>query len=126
MRLALYACLVILLSQTAIADTPKVAPEGSFWDTSPGFEFPGAKKPKELRRSLSGIACPSESNGPRRCIAAFDEGSEARYAIIEGTRLTPEPDRISLLVGNGELDAEGAATEGGFTYVTGSYFRHRG
>src|SRR5262245_19084803 len=109
MRAALYACLAILIAQPAVAKMPERAPEGPFWDTSPGFDFPDADKPKKLRRSLSGIACPSELSGPRRCIAVFDEGGEARYAIIDGTRLVPQPERIVLLAGNGELDAEGAA-----------------
>ena len=52
-----------------------------------------------------GIACSSESNGPRHCIAVFDEGGEARHAIIDGERLIPQPERIVLLTGNGELDA---------------------
>jgi len=125
MRAALYACLAILVALPAAADTPKVTPEGPVWDTSPGFAFPGADKPKKLRRSLSGIACPSESNGPRRCIAVFDEGGEARYAMIDGTRVIPQPERIVLLAGNGELDAEGAASDGGFAYVTGSHSRKR-
>jgi uncharacterized protein DUF3616 len=125
MRAALYACLAILVALPAAADTPKVTPEGPVWDTSPGFAFPGADKPKKLRRSLSGIACPSESNGPRRCIAVFDEGGEARYAMIDGIRVIPQPERIVLLAGNGELDAEGAASDGGFAYVTGSHSRKR-
>ncbi|MFL5280152.1 MAG: DUF3616 domain-containing protein [Rhodopila sp.] len=125
MRATLYACLAVLLALPAAADSPKVTPEGPVWDTSPGFAFPGADKPKKLRRSLSGIACPSESNEPRHCIAVFDEGGEARYAIIDGTRFTPQPERILLLAGNGELDAEGAASHGGFAYVTGSHSRKR-
>ena len=46
MRPALYACLAILLALPAAAEMPKVAPEGPIWDTSPGFAFPGADKPK--------------------------------------------------------------------------------
>jgi hypothetical protein len=64
-------------------------------------------------------------SNPRRCIAVFDEGGEARYAIIDGTRLVPQPERIVLLAGKGELDAEGAAHDGRFVYVTGSHSRKR-
>jgi hypothetical protein len=71
MRAALYACLIVFLAAPADAKMPEVAPEGPVWDTSPGFDFPGADKPKKLRRALSGIACPSELSGPRRCIAVF-------------------------------------------------------
>jgi hypothetical protein len=125
MRAVLYVCVAILLVLPAAAETAKVAPEGPVWDTSPGFAFPGAAKPKKLRRSLSGIACRSESSGPRRCIAAFDEGGEARYAMIDGTRVIPQTERILLLADGGELDAEGAASYGGFAYVTGSHSRKR-
>src|SRR3954465_23281 len=121
MRSALYACFAILLALPAAADMPKVAPEGPVWNTSPGFTFPNADKPKKLRRSLSGIACPDKLDGPRRCIAVFDEGGEARYAMIDGKSMIPQPERILLLASNGELDAEGAARDGNFAYVTGSH-----
>ena len=55
----------------------------------------------------------------------FDEGGEARYAMIDGTRMMPQPERIVLLAGNGELDAEGAASDSRFAYVTGSHSRKR-
>lgn len=125
MRAVLYACLAVLLAQPAVAKGPKVAPEGPIWDTSPGFDFPNADKPDKMRRSLSGIACANEINGTRRCIAAFDEGGEARYAIIDGTRLVPQPEPIVLLPGKRELDAEAAAHDGRFVYITGSHSRHR-
>ena len=64
-------------------------------------------------------------NGPRRCIAVFDEGGEARYVMLDGTRIMPQPEPIALLAGNGELDAEGAAMDGRFAYVTGSHSRKR-
>ena len=126
MRAALYACFAILLALPAAADSPEVMPEGPVWNTSPGFAFQGADNPKEMRRALSGIACPNELDEPRRCIAVFDEGGDARYAIIDGTRLIPQPERIGLLADKGELDAEGAASDGGFVYVTGSHSRQRG
>ena len=125
MRSALCACLALLLTPPAVADMPRLAPEGPIWSTSPGFAFPDTDKPKKFRRSLSGIACPSELNGPRRCIAVFDEGGEARYAIIDGTHMTPQPERIVLLPGHGEPDTEGAARDGNFAYVTGSHSRKR-
>jgi hypothetical protein len=125
MRAVLYACLAILLAEPVAAKMPERSPDGPIWDTSPGFDFPGADKPKNLRRALSGIACPSELSGPRRCIAVFDEGGEARYAIIDGIRLVPQPERIVLLAGKVELDAEGAAHDGHFVYVTGSHSRKR-
>ena len=104
---------------------PKVAPEGPVSNTSPGFTFPNADKPKKLRRALSGIACPNELDGPRRCIAVFDEGGEVLYAMIDSMSMMPQPERILLLAGNGELDAEGAARDGNFAYVTGSHSRKR-
>lgn len=125
MRASLCACLGLLLSLPAAADPPKVMPDGPVWDTSPGFAFPGANHPKKLRRSLSGIACPSEGSEPRLCIAVFDEGGEARYAKIDGTHFIPQPEHIPLLSNGGELDAEGAASDGHFAYVTGSHSRTR-
>jgi len=112
MRAALYALLPILLALPVAAQVPKVAPDGPIWDTSPGFAFPGADEPTKLRRSLSGIACPGPLTGTRRCVAAFDEGGEARYALIDGTSLVPQPEPIVLMSGNHELDAEGAAHDG--------------
>src|SRR5262245_3739718 len=111
MRSALYACFAILFGLPAAADMPKVVPEGPIWNTCPGLAFPGAAKRKKLRRALSGIACPTEITGPRRCLAVFDEGGEARYAVIDGTHMIPQPERIVLLPGDGELDAEGAALD---------------
>jgi len=124
MRAALYACVAILVTQPVAAKMEKVAPEGPIWDTSPGFHFPDADKPKKMRRALSGISCPYKLNGPRRCIAVFDEGGEARYVLVDGTRFVPQPEPIVLL-SKGELDAEGAASDGGFVYVTGSHSRKR-
>jgi hypothetical protein len=70
---------------------------------------------------LSGIACPPVSSAERCCVAVFDEGGEARYDVIAPNRLIPAPDRIVLLPGHGELDAEGAARDGNIVYVTGSH-----
>jgi hypothetical protein len=96
------------LDARADADTPKVAPEGPVWSAAAGFYFD--EKADKKRESLSGIACPSTV--PRLCVAAFDEGIEARYVEIDGNRLVPQPDKIVLLPGGKELDAEGAARDG--------------
>ena len=107
------------LDVRADADPPKIAPEGPVWSVGAGFQFDG--KADKKRESLSGIACPPLSAVPRLCIAAFDEGLEARYVTIEGNRLVPQPDKIVLLSAGKELDAEGAARDGDLVYITGSH-----
>lgn len=108
------------------ADLPRVAPESPAWTAGSGFSFPQAKKPEKVRQSLSGIACPPPAGAARRCVAAFDEGVEARYVVIDGQTLRPEPDRIVLLPSGKELDAEGAAQDGDVIYITGSHAPKRG
>jgi hypothetical protein len=101
------------------ASPPTIGPEGPIWSAGAGFQFEGHADKK--RESLSGIACPPVSSAEGRCVAVFDEGGEARYAVIAQNRLIPEPDKIVLLPGHGELDAEGAARDGNVVYVTGSH-----
>ena len=115
----LVASLLTLAAPDARADPPQVAPEGPVWSTCAGFQFDS--KVDKKRESLSGIACPPQSSVPRLCVAAFDEGLEARYVAIEGNRLVPQPDKIVLLADGKELDAEGAARDGETVYITGSH-----
>ncbi len=124
-RKLLLASLLTLsaLDARADADPPKIAPEGPVWSTGAGFQFDG--KADKKRESLSGIACPSLSTVPRLCVAAFDEGLEARYVTIDGNRLVPQPDKIVLLSAGKELDAEGAARDGDLVYITGSHSHKR-
>src|SRR3954452_17690071 len=107
------------LEARADADPPQIAPEGPGWSAGAGFQLDG--KADKKRESLSGIACPPLSTVPRLCVAAFDEGIEARYVTIDGNRLVPQPDKIVLLSAGKELDAEGAARDGNFIYITGSH-----
>ena len=83
------------LATRAYADPPKIALEGPLWGAAAGFQFD--KKADKKRESLSGIACPPLAAVPRLCVAAFDEGIEARYVVIDGNRLVPQPDNIVLL-----------------------------
>jgi hypothetical protein len=111
--------LLTLSSLNAAADAPKITPEGPVWSAGAGFQFD--EKANKKRESLSGIACPPLTASPRLCVAAFDEGVEARYVTIERNRLVPHPDNIVLLPGGKELDAEGAARDGDTVYITGSH-----
>src|SRR3954468_20550101 len=117
--------LAMMLPQTiAAADAPSISPESMTWGTGKGFAFD--KKGAKTRESLSGIACPPPSGSPRRCIAVFDEGVEARYVTVDKASFAPESDRIVLLINGRELDAEGAARDGNTVYVTGSQSPYRG
>jgi Protein of unknown function (DUF3616) len=106
------------------AEPPVLKPDSPPWSAGDGFDF--ANKRKKTRQSVSGIACPAGTTDSRVCLFAFDEGVEARFAALGGNALRPLPGGVALLVGGGELDAEGAALDGGFLYVTGSHSVKRG
>ncbi len=86
-----------------------------------GFSFPSIK----TRRALSGVACPASKSHERLCLAAFDEGAEARHLTINDDAYVPDNEQVALRPGNIELDAEAAATDGAFYYVAGSHSAKR-
>ena len=126
-------------AQTALEATPptqvaRVISASGIWDTGGGFRFDlGKKKLLKTRQSVSGIACNLDAHQQRVCLVVFDEGIEARYAVVGKGMLRTNPEPISLREGNGaeageskgELDAEGAATDGRYFYVTGSHSAKR-
>ena len=118
-----FASLLGFAASSAPSDPPKVIPQGGPWDAGHGFSF--EHKVKKTRRSLSGIACPANSSGQRLCLGAFDEGGEARYMVLGDGTLAPDGERVILRPGKVELDAEAAATDGAFYYVTGSHSAKR-
>lgn len=107
----------------APAEPEVITPQAEPLDAGTGFFF--TEKPKKTRQSLSGIACPGISPAPALCLAVFDEGVEARYLTIEAGAIKPDQEVVSLIPGGGELDAEAAATDGQFYYVTGSHAAKR-
>lgn len=104
---------------SAAADPRVIKPQAGPLDAGDGFSF--ADKPKKMRQAISGIACPGTMPGKRTCLIVFDEGIEARYVTIDGNAFKPDAERVVLREEGGELDAEGAATDGRFFYVTGSH-----
>lgn len=112
-------------SMLAYADTnaqeTRVAPVAQ-WRVEPPFA-----KSDNARLNISGLACaPSTQSvklqSSRRCIAVNDETKYAQFFTIEGTTIVPET--VTPLVGDRERndpDAEGAAYDGGYFYVTGSH-----
>ena len=116
--LILALLLAFMLPETiAAADPPAVSPESVTWTVAGAFSF--EKKPAKTRESLSGIACPPPSKSPRHCIAAFD-GHRGPLRDGRQGHLRAWSDRIVLLAGGKELDAEGAARDGDAVYITGS------
>lgn len=113
-----------VLGPAFAAEPPALKPASGPLDAGGGFTF--ARKVEETRKSLSGIACPPAPAGPRLCLAAFDEGGEARYLTIDGETIKPDPEPVVLVPGRKvELDGEAAATDGEFYYVTGSHSSKR-
>lgn len=106
---------------------PSIQPDSRPWDSGDGFAFDLDKKHlKKTRQSVSGIACNLDARQRRICLVAFDEGTQARYAYLEGKTLRPDEEALRLRPTDDELDAEGAATDGQYFYVTGSHSAKRG
>ncbi len=114
---------VLALAQVS---PPSLQPNGGVWDTGAGFKFSlGDKQARKTRRSLSGVACNLNAADERVCLMAFDEGTQARYATLGTNKLVPDPQVVILAPGRSELDTEAAATDGHYTYVTGSHSAKR-
>lgn len=90
--------------------------EGSIWTVDPDF------KGKKARVELSGAVCAGQDNKKVWCLAVNDEKKTAQFFSIEAQTIGPT-DRIRLLPKSedGEIDAEGAAYDNGYVYVTGSH-----
>ena len=109
------------------AEPPVLKPRTGPWDAGGGFVFDkDGKKNTKVRRSLSGIACAQIAGSTRRCLVVFDEGVEARYVVMNDGSYTLEAERVVLRQSGGELDAEGAASDARYYYVTGSHSAKRG
>ena len=125
--LSAITCALAQLPQPAVA-IPVVKPTSGPWDSGGGFAFDlGKKKTLKTRQSVSGIACNLNAQQQRVCLLAFDEGVEARHATLSDQRLAadPEPVLLRAAAAGPELDAEGAATDGRYFYVTGSHSAKR-
>jgi hypothetical protein len=129
-RVGALAALVVSFAIAAGAraapdDPPPIKPVSDVpWSPDSPFKFEGKERKK--RQALSGIACPVNSSGQRLCLAVFDEGGEARYLVIRDNGYSTDTERVVLIADDAELDAEGAATDGRFYYVTGSHSAKRG
>lgn len=111
---------------TSAQSPPPLQPSAGPWTVGAGFEFAlKEKKARKIRRSVSGIACNVNTAGENVCLIAFDEGAQARYATVGPHELVPDPQVVALGNGQGELDAEGAATDGRYLYITGSHSAKR-
>lgn len=130
------AAVVALMPAIAHAE-PTVAPiaaepmalTGSFAFTSEaGKAKKQAKQIAKLRKSVSGIAC-----AEGRCLLAFDEGVEARFATLTESAYVADPAPVPLIraeenaatARKPEADAEAVAADRGAFYVAGSYAAKR-
>jgi hypothetical protein len=111
------------------ASPPRVQPDSvlpSIGQNDAGFGADlNPNKQLQLRQSVSGMACAANARQQRICLLAFDEGSEGYFARLDGTTLTPLKKPVMLIPGDGELDAEAAATDGRYFYVAGSHSPRR-
>ena len=111
-----------------LATIPVIKPTSGPWEVGAGFAFDlGKKKILKTRQSVSGIACNLDARQQRVCLLAFDEGVQARYATAADQQLVPDSEAVVLRTASedSELDAEAAATDGRYFYVTGSHSAKR-
>lgn len=111
------------------ASPPLVQPDGALpaiGNKDAGFGADLKKKKQlQVRQSVSGIACALNAKQQRVCLLAFDEGADGYFARLEGNTLKPLKKPVTLIPGDGELDAEAAATDGRYFYVAGSHSPRR-
>lgn len=115
-------CLALVPAAVALAciapsHAEMLEPQAPAWQVSEPF-----KKSTDARTNLSGAACAT----PTACLIVNDEKKYAQFFAIDGTTIKPG-EVIKLLSdqASGDPDAEGAAYDDGYFYVTGSHGRKR-
>jgi hypothetical protein len=99
----------------------KLDPAPTTWTLKEDF-----KKNIEARTNLSGAACTTKTPPLNSCVIVNDEKKYAQFFSVDGT--TIQPGKVIRLVdegAKGDPDAEGAAYDNGFFYITGSHGRSR-
>ncbi len=108
-RLAAAALLSCLAGAVPVAHAaPTVAPQVLRVEADNGFDL-GDK----ARRAASGVACTRRADGSHLCLVAFDEGTEARHARLQGGAWLPQPQRVRLLAPQGGPAGRGGDGPGG-------------
>jgi hypothetical protein len=117
----------LLLTSVCVAaqsiEPAPVKPTGGPWDAG---KFTFASHENKTRKSLSGIACFAPKAAESTCLVVFDEGAEARFVAVRSDGYKIDSDPVVLGQAGDELDAEAAATDGTFYYVSGSHSAKRG
>jgi len=120
---ALSSCLLLPVASTLGADAAEVRPLSGPWS---GGKFTFASRENKTRRSLSGIACPGiGGTGGGKCLVVFDEGTMAHFVDLSSTGYTVDNTPVRLRSTDDELDAEAAAVDENYYYVTGSHSAKR-
>jgi len=111
-----------------LADQPKLVPSATTWTVTSMFgkDAENDDPENQARTNLSGAACVPTTPPFTSCLIANDEKKYAQFFSIEGTRITPRAlIRLVAKDSDGDPDAEGAAYDNGYFYVTGSHGRTR-
>lgn len=117
--LALIGLVALSASGTAIGQT--ISPEAQQWTVQPDF----GKQP-DVGREISGAACVPTSPSFQTCLAVNDQKKYAQFFSIDANVLKPGAYiRLRNEKDKGDPDAEGAAYDAGYFYVTGSHGRSR-
>jgi hypothetical protein len=119
------AAALLLISTSAAAGSVEPAPAKPIsgpWDAG---KFTFASHEADTRKSLSGIACSAPKGTESTCLVVFDEGEEARFVAVGSDGYKIDNDPVVLGHSGKELDAESAATDGTYYYVSGSHSVNR-
>ena len=121
LRAALWGLIVAFADVGMAAAQTKLEPAATKWTVSENFE-----KSRKARLNLSGAACATKVPPFASCVIVNDEKKYAQFFSMDETVIHPgKVIRLTADGKKGDPDAEGAAYDGGYFYITGSHGRSR-
>lgn len=112
-----FAAIFLLFCSPCAADETMLRPLGPPLNAAGSYDLSPS-----TRLSVSGIACDrDQKQSQRKCVIALDEGAEARFAELGTGYYRADSSPIFLNKNGKEVDAEGAAADGTYYYLTGSH-----